>query len=447
MLSRPPDDTAADVNGLLSARSTGTVTPELARRPEPTTGRSMHESHDTTSHRRRCLVCIPCLLSGGTEMQTLALVRVLAGEGYAVAVLCYHEWDDGVVAGFRDTGAVVRLLDWPRSVSAWTFVAMLRRVIRDAAPGLVHVQYMAPGALPILAARLAGVPRILATVHQPWTPDAHGWRAKWFLRTAARLCDRFVCVSEAAERSWFGTSRVLDQNDPSTLASHHSTIHNTVDTERIDAIISETDRTAVRHDLGLAPLDPVVGVVSRLREEKGIDVLVDAFASVHGRVPQARLLVVGDGPDRGALQLQAAKLGIGDSVIWAGARPWPEAIRLMSAMDVVAVPSRFEGFGLSAIEAMACGKPVVASAVGGLPEIVENSETGLLVPPVDPQVLGQALLRLMEDPGLRQRLGTNAAADARRRFGLPVFGRRVLAHYEAVGFGCAPGHGPGTQRQ
>jgi glycosyltransferase involved in cell wall biosynthesis len=274
-------------------------------------------------------------------------------------------------------------------------------------------------------------------VHQPWTQDAHGVRAKWLLRTAARLCDRFVCVSEAAERSWFGTSRVLDPDDPSTMALRHVTIHNAVDTQQIRAIVEATDQAAVRRDLGVAQSDLVVGAISRLREEKGIDVLANAFASVRHRVPQARMLVVGDGPDRDALQSQALELGINNSIVWAGARPWSDAIRLMSVTDIVAVPSRFEGFGLSAVEAMACGKPVVASAVGGLPEIVKDRETGLLVPPSDPQAWAEALVRLVGDPGLRQELGANAVADVRRRFGFPVFSARVLAHYKAVGLGCA----------
>lgn len=343
----------------------------------------------------RIVLAIPCLLQGGTERQTLALARVLREAGHEVSVCCYFESDPTMVARFEDSGARVRLLGLDRAVSPWQLVRLLRGALAGA--DLAHVQYVAPGFLAVLAAKWSGARRVFATVHQPATP--YGWRAQVLLRLAARLCDRFICVSETVARSWFG--------DP----AHCTVIHNAVDIARIDAIPPEP-----RRDQKVAA--PLMGAVARVRHEKGIDVLLDAFAQVTG----AQLLIVGDGPDRAALEKRAPA-----NVMWAGQQPWERAIALMKGMDVVVVPSRFEGFGLTAAEAMAAGKPVVASDVDGLREVV--GDAGLLVPAGDAVALAAALKRLLGNPEERAVLGRKARERAEKTFSLELFRQRILDCY------------------
>jgi len=421
-----------------------------------------------------------------------------------VSVVCYFESDPEVVAEFQAAKAEVRLLNLERTLPAWRLVKRLRQEFRALKPDVVHIQYMAPGFLAVLAARLAGCQRVLATVHQPWTQENHGWKGRFLLRAATRLCTRFICVSEAAERSWFGSSHLYSSPStfnlqPSTLPRRHITIHNAIDLERIDSILSRTNRQQVRDEFGLGD-GLVVGAVSRLRHEKGIDVLLEAWALVVEKLkterrkdqtemePQRRrdaekpssetgsgslsistfsfqlsvfsgpppvLLIVGDGEDRAKLKSRAAQLGLEqlaaaqsslDSlqvsglksqhsplcprILWAGQQSWQRCIELMSVMDIVVVPSRFEGFGLTAAEAMACGKPVVGSDVGGLPEVLgTDGVAGVLFPASDTARLADALLELAGSPARRVDLGLRGRRRVTERFSFAQFESRTQALY------------------
>jgi glycosyltransferase involved in cell wall biosynthesis len=192
---------------------------------------------------------------------------------------------------------------------------------------------------------------------------------------------------------------------------------------------SAAEADVLRAEYGLGPSTPVVGSVTRFYPAKGITFLLDAFARLRRQVPEARLLLVGDGPDEPQLRAQAAALGIADQVIFAGFhRDVAAHLRLFT---VSAVPSLEEGFGNVAVEAMAAGVPVVAARVGGLPEIVTDGVTGFLVPPAEPEALAQALLRLLEDPALRDAMGQAAAADT-DRFRMDHYVTRLEALYRSV---------------
>lgn len=375
------------------------------------------------------IIAIPCLFRGGTETQSLYLARVLVKAGYQVIVCCYFEHDAAMVTEFQQAGVQLELLNIDRRSRAIRVIGELRKIFRRLRPDVVHVQYMAPGFLPVIAARLAGVPRVLATVHQPGRP--YGRKAKLLLRMAAGHCDKFICVSEAVERSWFGNSRLFDPANPAALQRRHVTIHNAVDIERIDRILAGTQPGRLCRQFRI-PEGPVIGAISRLRQEKALDILLAAFASVCNELATARLLLVGDGPDRIALERQAAELGIAGKVVWAGQQPWEQAVALMSVMDVVVVPSRWEGFGLTAIEAMAAGRAVVATAVDGLAETVGNDGCGRLVPPNDSAALASALLELFAQPSLLETYQIKARRRAESLFSLEVFRQKTLACFQGL---------------
>ena len=375
---------------------------------------------------RKLVVTIPVLLVGGTEVQTLNLVRMLVDSGYRVTVCCYYDHEASMVASMEDAGAKVVLMNLDRSAGLWHLLKKLRQFFCEERPDIVHVQYIAPGLIPILAARLAMVPTVFATAHQPGR--TYGWKAKLLLRGAARLCTSFFCNSMAVERSWFGSATLFrTQNNH---RRRHCTIYNAVDVERISAIADSTDLTMLRADLDLEER-PVVGVVGRLRWEKGQCVLMEAMAIVIRQIPPALLLVVGDGPDREKLQRQAERLDITNNVRWLGQQKTENVFRLYSIMDVVAVPSIFEGFGLVAAEAMAAGLPVVGSSVDGLAEVIIDHETGRLVPSQDTGALGAALLELLESPETAVMMGTKGRKRAAEHFSLQRFSESTLAAYEA----------------
>lgn len=377
-----------------------------------------------TTLKKRVVIAIPVLLVGGTETQTLNLVRTLTKKSYLVTVYCYYDHELSMVAAMEASGARVLLLKLDRSAGLWPLLGKLRQLFREEKPDIVHVQYIAPGLIPILAARLAGVPTVFATVHQPGR--TYSWKAKLLLQCAARLCTSFFCNSLAVEHSWFGSAILFNQQHK----HRHCTIYNAVNVERISRIAATTDRAAIRAELGLGNRS-VVGVVGRLRWEKGQGVLLEAMAEVISRTPTTLLLVVGDGSDREVLQCQAEQLGIADNLRWLGKQSADEVFRLYSIMDLVAVPSIFEGFGLVAAEAMAAGLPVVASDVDGLAEVVADGETGLLVPQQDTAALAAALIELLESPEKAAEMGFKGRHRVEKCFSLQRFSECTLAAYEA----------------
>jgi len=169
----------------------------------------------------------------------------------------------------------------------------------------------------------------------------------------------------------------------------------------------------LRTELGWAGA-PLIGFVGRLTGQKGVDVLLNAFAIVHRALPTARLLLIGDGPQRAALAALAGGLQISAAVHFAG---WREDARAqMAALNVLAIASRWEGFGLVTLEAMQAGVAVVASRVSALPEIVLDGETGLLVPAANAAKLAAALLALLQDPQRAMQLGENGRLRAAQLF-------------------------------
>ena len=365
-------------------------------------------------------------------MHTLLLARALVGGGHRVVVCAYYEHNPIMVGMIESTGAEVRLLNLKRHGALQNLGRMpalaiaLGKVIREVRPNFVHVQYMAPGVVPVVVARLMGVPRVLATVHVP----ARHYRRVWMPRSVARLCDAFLCVSQTAERSFFGDSALFDE-PLLRRGRKHFAIPNCVDLEQVDAIEQGGPFDALRQSLGLEG-KKIVGMVSRLSPEKGPQYLIEAFAAVARRVSDAALLIVGDGTMRPELERRARELSIGNRIVWAGRVPQAEAFRHLAIMDVVVAPSMWEGFGLSAAEAMAFGKPVVVSDVDGLSEVVADGETGLLVPPGNADALAEGIVTLLDDESMRDRMGRAGRARVGRQFSFRAFSEAHSQLYTAL---------------
>jgi glycosyltransferase involved in cell wall biosynthesis len=173
---------------------------------------------------------------------------------------------------------------------------------------------------------------------------------------------------------------------------------------------------SVRAEFRIPADAPLVGVVARLDSQKGHIYLLRAWVQVTAALPEARLLVVGDGPLRGELQQQTYDLGLEGSVIFAGRRE--DVPRIMAALDVVTLPSLWEGFGLVLLEAMAVARPIVASRVSAIPEIVVEGETGLLVPPRDVDALAAALIALLRDQQRATEMGRRGRVRLEQEFTL-----------------------------
>ncbi|MFJ8144710.1 glycosyltransferase family 4 protein [Streptomyces sp. NPDC096048] len=380
-------------------------------------------------------------VDGGVARVVSDVTRAQLAAGLRVAVACP---DGGLAAGLRSLGADVRR--WPATRSPGPAlvpeVRRLARVIEDVRPDLVHAHSAKAG----LAARLAVRGRV-PTVYQPhaWSFEAVGGAAavlalgweRWGARWAARI----VCVSEA-ERL---------RGVRSGIRGRWAVIPNGIDLDRFGGQGAEGVGGGaeavddVRHRSGAGPHGPLVVCVGRLCRQKGQDVLLTAWQSVLARVPGARLVLVGEGPDRTRLAERASAYGfLGDdpararlaeytsvpgsddgvpaparpgerapaSVVFAGAvadaGPW------YRAADLVVLPSRWEGMALAPLEAMACGRAVVVTDVDGAreglpPALVPHC----LVPPTAPEALADAVTGLLLDAPLRASLGRRGRAHVR----------------------------------
>jgi glycosyltransferase involved in cell wall biosynthesis len=370
--------------------------------------------------QRHVLIALPVLLQGGTEIQTLSVVRLLVASGHRLTVCCYHESDDCVADWFRKVGAEVLLLRLSRSTHRNAIAPLfhltisLYRLFRRLQPDVVHVQYLAPGLVPVFAARLARVPVVLATVHIAGS-IAYGTKAKALLRLDAHLSTRFICVSRGVERFWFGDSELLDPLAGS-IRRKHLTVYNSIDAAAIADAVDAIDKPREKQILGIAGR-LVIGIVGRIASQKGHTVLLDAMTEVTREFPDVVLMVVGAGPELPALAERARALDLVPNILWMGAQPQHRVFELFGVMDVFVMPSLYEGFGLAAAEAMAAGVPVVVSAVAGLSEVVEDRASGYLVPARNSSALASAVIALLRDPQTRRLFGHSG-----RRRALEVFG-------------------------
>ena len=303
----------------------------------------------------------------------------------------------------RDLGALLRLV----------------RYLRAERIEVLHAHLFYANVAARLAGRLAAVPVVLTAHHDTdlWMGPHH----RFVERLTAPMSDRVLACSEAVRR--FAIERHgLD-------AGRVVTLHNAIDVEAIPA--AAEGRARARALLGAGPEDRLVGTLGRLHEpKKGLRPFLSAAARVAAADPRARFVLIGDGPALHELERFAASLGLGDKVRFAGART--DAETLLPGLDLLVQPSLWEGFGLSALEGMAAGLPVVASRVGGVPEVIRDGVDGILVPPGDPVRLAEAMTAILRDPGRAARLGASGRARARREFHVDRLVRETASLYREL---------------
>lgn len=186
-------------------------------------------------------------------------------------------------------------------------------------------------------------------------------------------------------------------------------------------------KTEQRQKLGLPLNRAIIGAVSRLSPEKGIDHLLLATKSILEKFPDCLCLIAGDGKLREELENQAQVLGISENVLFLGQRQ--DVANILSALDIMVMPSVSEGFPVASLEAMAMAKPVICYSVGGLPEIVIHNQTGLLIDKRDPSLLAQGIMTLLSDKSLRQNLGTAGQIRVMDNFSIEVISRKYRELY------------------
>jgi glycosyltransferase involved in cell wall biosynthesis len=281
-------------------------------------------------------------------------------------------------------------------------------LMRKERPHIVHTHTAKAGFLGRLAAALSGVPIIVHTFHGHVLHSYYGPVKNQVLRrveqSLAWATDRLVTVSEQvkADLAGYGIAK----------ADRISVIPLGFDLDPF--LNSQVQQGEFRREMGLSYEHNLVGIVGRIFPIKNHALFLDAAARIAARDSAARFVIVGDGVLRQRLEKQARELGIGDRVLFTGWRS--DLPRICADLNVLVVSSDNEGTPVSAIEAMAAGCPVVATRVGGLPDLIEDQKTGRLVPPRDADALASAVLDLLPNPQTARELGRNAKEFVRQRF-------------------------------
>lgn len=350
----------------------------------------------------------------GGQNQVLVTVLGLRAAGHR-AMLVAHP--DGELRRRAAEGLELLALA-PRSEMDLSAAWKLSRAIKRLRPDVIHAHdphavamaAMAlsmstqPGRAPLLAARRVDF-RLKGNALSRWKYDQ---------------VDRFICASEAIRRI------LLADGVPPARAV---TVHEGIDLAKVEA----ARPAALHEELWLPHGAPVVGNVAALVPHKGQRHLVEAAALVVRQAPDARFVIAGEGELRASLEQQIKHHHLEKHVILAGFRP--DVLSLHKAFDVFAMSSVTEGLGTSLLDAMAAGKPVVATTAGGMPEVVRDGATGILVPPRDHHAMADAILKLLEDPDLRTYMGAAGRTLAYAQFSAERMVQDTLHVYEQVARG------------
>lgn len=355
-----------------------------------------------TGDRTRVLILIKGLGLGGAENLIAESAPLWDRSSFEYRVAYLLPWKDQLVAKLTDRGVPVTCLDWrgPADIGG---LIRLRRLLGEWAPGIVHSHLPVAS---ILARVTASASRNVYTEHN--VVDYYRQPTKIVNRLTYRSNDVVIAVSDAVAESIAGypgpgarvipNGVVVPDPDPRTVA-------------------------AVRRELGIDETRPLVVHVGNIRPHKGHGTLIDAVKLLATTRPDALTVSIGGEKVAGDLERmrsRSASLGVADRITFLGRRD--DALAFMAAADVVVNPSDVEGLPLSVLEAMALARPIVATAVGGVPTVVRNEETGLLVKAGDPEALAQAIGHALESPSAAE-WGEAASRLVSERHGLEAMVR------------------------
>ncbi len=319
-----------------------------------------------------------CYLADAPYIHTRRWVQHFSGLGWETDVISFRPAE---IEGSR-----VHYVDgWERAGKLRYLIhaRRVRRLIREMKPDLLHALHLTSyGFLAALADVHPCIVSVWGTdiLEAPHLSPLHWAITRYALRRADHVTATGVRLAEA-------TVGYVPQGKPVTVIPYG------VDLEQF------------RPQARQASEDVIIGNVGRLSPEKGLKYLLQAMAEVVREQPRVRLLLAGDGPDRERLEKLAGRLGLDERVEFLGEIPHEQVPQVLARLDLFAMPSTYEGFGVAALEAEAMEVPVVASAVYGIPDVVADGDTGLLVPPKNVGALTQALLQLATDEERRRQMG------------------------------------------
>jgi L-malate glycosyltransferase len=347
----------------------------------------------------------------GGQNQVMLMTRGLRARGHRVVVVAHPEGELRRRLGDGDDLVPIGPRNEIDLAAAWR----LSRVLRDLSPAIVHVHDSHAAAMAATALSFA------APVPRPPLVFARRvdfrLRGNSFSKWKYRQVDVFVAASGAIR------AMLLEDGIPPDRVF---AVHDGIDIERVE----QAEAVNVREEFWFPPHSFVVGNIAALVPHKGQKFLVDAAAAVIHEAPEARFVILGEGDLRHDLEQQIRRLHLGQHVVLAGFRP--EVLGVLKGLDLFAMSSVTEGLGSALLDAMAAGRPIVATRAGGIPEVIVDGESGILVPPRDSRSLANAILALLRDPGRRALLARAGRARVAERFSIDRMVDATLDVYERL---------------
>jgi glycosyltransferase involved in cell wall biosynthesis len=338
-----------------------------------------------------------CLLANAASTHTEKWAMALSARGWEVEILSFLPAELPKVK----VHVIPRLAG--DKVDVILRQAWVREKAAEIKPDLIHAHYATSFGL--LGALTRRHPLVISAWGSdvfsfPRTSFLHRSLLKWILSHADVLCSSSKIMAQEMHR-YIGPEQAVE------------IIPFGVDTTRFSP---PQEEHGPNPKSGVTDAPVVFGVAKGLHPVYGLDLLIEAFAKVHCHFPQTLLRIAGDGPERNPLEDLAEKLGVTECIEWLGRLPNAYVADFYQSVDIVVIPSRQESFGVTAVEGSACARPVIASRVGGLTEVIVEGETGLLVPPESISELGKAMERLIKDPTLRDTMGRQGRANVLRHY-------------------------------
>ncbi len=386
---------------------------------------------------RKVLWLIKGLGRGGAESLLALSLPHLDRDAFQYEAAYLLPWKKDLLPDFERAGVPVHCLESRRRLDPG-LVLRLARLLKRRQVDLLHVHSPYAALFGRVAARLARVPAVVYTEHNVLT--SYHPATRLLHRLTSRLDTCTIAVSQEVQRS------VL--NGAQRRRKPVQVIYGGVEVAAIEEKAGRGEE--YRDRLGIPQGHLVVGSVAHLRPQKGHGYLLEAVRQVLLERPATTFIVIGREKVPGyqqSLEARARELGIGERVRFLGFQPDP--LPIVACFNVFALSSLYEGLPLALLEAMALGKPPVVTAVGGVPEVVQDGVNGLLVPPRDPSALAHKLLRLLNDPALRHKLAINARRTVEQHFTIGRMVREVEAVYKGLFSGeeAVTGPLPATRRK
>lgn len=360
--------------------------------------------------------------AGGMKNHLINLVRYTDKSKFAVSVACPPNtplWEELYALGVEMVP--IPLVGELSPSKDYAVIHSLVKYLRQSGTTILHAHSSKGALVGRLAGAIARTPVVIFTAHNSiFYEDWPGWKKRVFAnveRFLARFTDKIITVSDALKQE------LLEQEglSPKLL----TTIYNGIEVERF---AGQVDALAMRKSLGIPELGPIIGTIARLAPQKGVSYFLRAASLL--KEYQVTFLVVGDGPLRESLEQEVVQLGLQSRVVFAGQKD--NISEILPILDVFVLPSITEGLPLTILEAMAAGKPVVATRVGGVPEAILEGKTGLVVAPKDPEALAVALAGLLGERDRLNRMGANGRKHVQEKFTVEQMVQRTFELYNQL---------------